>query len=221
MGGRRDKPKNIGAFFDLDHTLLTINASVELAKYFLRHGKIPKRMFAYLFFGGLMYATYLITPEEYISRHIRMIRGEPLEKYKNAANRLFLPNPERFFRKSVVREYYAHKKQGHKVFIVTQTYKPIAEYFSNILKPDKLISTEPEILDGKFTGRGKIRGAHNKYKEVLRMEKKYNLDLSKSYAYTDSIHDIKMLERVGNVYVININPLLRMIAKRRGWKILR
>ena len=45
------------------------------------------------------------------------------------------------------------------------------------------------------------------------------IDLSKSWFYTDSYTDMPMLERVGNQVVVNPDPRLRRIAKRRGWPV--
>ena len=45
------------------------------------------------------------------------------------------------------------------------------------------------------------------------------LDLSQSWFYTDSYTDMPMLERVGNQVVVNPDPRLRRIAKRRGWPV--
>jgi phosphoserine phosphatase len=46
-----------------------------------------------------------------------------------------------------------------------------------------------------------------------------NLDLSRSYAYADSISDLPMLEAVGNPVVVNPDSRLQKAAKERGWQI--
>jgi phosphoserine phosphatase len=45
------------------------------------------------------------------------------------------------------------------------------------------------------------------------------LDLSRSYAYADSISDLPMLEAVGNPVVVNPDGRLQKAAKERGWQI--
>ena len=45
------------------------------------------------------------------------------------------------------------------------------------------------------------------------------VDLSQSWFYTDSYTDMPMLERVGNQVVVNPDPRLKRIAKRRGWPV--
>jgi hypothetical protein len=45
------------------------------------------------------------------------------------------------------------------------------------------------------------------------------LDLSGSYAYTDSITDLPMLEAVGHPVAVNPDRDLRHEAEERGWEI--
>ena len=45
------------------------------------------------------------------------------------------------------------------------------------------------------------------------------IDLSQSYAYSDSITDLPMLEVVGNPVAVNPDKDLRRIAEERGWQI--
>ena len=51
--------------------------------------------------------------------------------------------------------------------------------------------------------------------------RKRGLDLSRSYAYADSISDLPMLEAVGNPVVVNPDGRLGKAAKERGWVIKR
>ena len=54
--------------------------------------------------------------------------------------------------------------------------------------------------------------------EELAAEKGY--DLSRSYAYSDSITDLHMLEIVGHAYAVNPDKELRRQATKRGWPVL-
>ena len=46
-----------------------------------------------------------------------------------------------------------------------------------------------------------------------------NLDLSRSYAYADSISDLPMMEAVGNPVAVNPDSRLQKAARERGWEI--
>ena len=45
-------------------------------------------------------------------------------------------------------------------------------------------------------------------------------DLERSYAYSDSITDLPMLEAVGHPYAVNPDRGLRREAANRGWPVL-
>ena len=57
-----------------------------------------------------------------------------------------------------------------------------------------------------------------KITEELAREKGY--DLSRSYAYSDSVTDVSMLETVGHAHAVNPDKELRKIAVERGWPVL-
>ena len=48
-----------------------------------------------------------------------------------------------------------------------------------------------------------------------------NLDLSTSWAYSDSISDLPMLEAVGHPVVVNPDSALAKLASDRGWQVMR
>jgi phosphoserine phosphatase len=49
----------------------------------------------------------------------------------------------------------------------------------------------------------------------------HGIDLTESYAYSDSLSDLPMLEAVGNPVVVNPDPALAAIAKEAGWQVMR
>ena len=220
INAKNQKEKRIAAFFDMDNTLLNINSSTKLAFYMLWKRAVPIKMFIFLFVTGILYLFYLYRPESILTKHIKMLKGHSIVEYKKVGDKLF-SNPNKYFRKSILDQFKEHKKKGHFVVVITQNYDLVAKYFTDIIKPNELVCTVPEIILGKFTGKTlKLCVSHNKSDYVIELARKYNLDLNNSYAYTDSIHDIKMLELVGNVYIVNRNPFLKRLAKKRNWNII-
>jgi phosphoserine phosphatase len=88
--------------------------------------------------------------------------------------------------------------------------------------PDSNNSGDAERLpssEGRFTGRlielmfycwGKVARART-------YAAKHNIDLSKSYFYSDSASDLPLLEVVGYPVAVNPNRKLAKIATERGW----
>jgi hypothetical protein len=47
----------------------------------------------------------------------------------------------------------------------------------------------------------------------------YGIDLAGSYAYSDSVTDLPMLEAVGNPVAVNPDRELRRVAAAKGWEV--
>ncbi len=58
-------------------------------------------------------------------------------------------------------------------------------------------------------------------REAIReLAERHGYDLSRSYAYSDSITDLHMLEVVGHPHAVNPDRDLRREATTRGWPVL-
>jgi hypothetical protein len=55
---------------------------------------------------------------------------------------------------------------------------------------------------------------------VSELAKEEEIDLDRSFAYSDSINDLPLLELVGNPIALNPDRQLRAIARRRAWQVL-
>jgi hypothetical protein len=62
--------------------------------------------------------------------------------------------------------------------------------------------------------------AENKALAMQELAADRGYDLSKSYAYSDSITDLHMLEAVGHPFAVNPDKELRRKATANGWPVL-
>jgi phosphoserine phosphatase len=83
-----------------------------------------------------------------------------------------------------------------------------------------VIATKAKIKDGKYTGELEFYCyGEGKAEMIGKVAAEQMLDLTGSYAYSDSITDLPMLEAVGHPVAVNPDRELRREAERRGWKI--
>ena len=77
------------------------------------------------------------------------------------------------------------------------------------------------MVDGKYTGKliGQLLHGPNKALAVRELAVANGIDLENSYAYSDSHHDIPLLEAVGNPRAINPDTLLQIHALKEHWPI--
>jgi HAD superfamily hydrolase (TIGR01490 family) len=114
-----------------------------------------------------------------------------------------------------------HHAAGRDVIIVSTSGAEMVEPIGEMLGADHVVATRMEVADGKYTGKIRFYAyAENKAKAIADLARKRGYDLERSYAYSDSMTDVHMLEIVGHPYAVNPDKDLRRIAKERGWPVL-
>ena|ERR1700719_4483600 len=113
-----------------------------------------------------------------------------------------------------------HLERSHRVVLVTGTPAPLARAIASHLPCGvEVRATELEIGNGRFTGR--VSGAHVSFEEKARVIREEaaacDLDLSQSFAYGNEMSDAKMLEAVGHPATVNASWRLRRKWRKRGW----
>jgi phosphoserine phosphatase len=95
--------------------------------------------------------------------------------------------------------------------------RPIAE----LLGIDDVIATRMVVAEGRYTGEVAYYAAGpTKAAAARALAEERGYDLASSYAYSDSISDVPLLECVGNPTAVNPDRALRRIAIERGWPML-
>src|SRR5207302_7723548 len=113
-----------------------------------------------------------------------------------------------------------HRALGRRVFIVSsspeEVVKPLAQHF----QVRDVIATRAEVEEGRYTGSlERYVYAEGKAEAIRATAEEQGIDLEHSFAYSDSITDLPMLESVGNPVAVNPDRDLRREAERRGWQI--
>jgi phosphoserine phosphatase len=80
------------------------------------------------------------------------------------------------------------------------------------------VGTRMVVADGRYSGEVDFYCAgENKAIAVKQLAEQHDYDLSRCYAYSDSISDLPLLEAVGHPTVVNPDRALRKVAVQRGW----
>jgi HAD superfamily hydrolase (TIGR01490 family) len=114
-----------------------------------------------------------------------------------------------------------HRDQGDITVIITATNSFVTGPIATAFEVDDLIATEPEIIDGKFTG--KVAGTPcfqgGKVTRLNEWLENTSHDLEGSTFYSDSHNDIPLLELVTHPVAIDPDDELKALAEQRAWKI--
>jgi phosphoserine phosphatase len=114
-----------------------------------------------------------------------------------------------------------HHLAGRDVIIVSASGTEVVEPIGELLGADGVVATQLSVEDGRYTGDIDFYAfAENKADAMRQLAEQHGYDLSRSYAYSDSITDLHMLEVVGHPYAVNPDRELRKEATTRGWPVL-
>jgi HAD superfamily hydrolase (TIGR01490 family) len=114
-----------------------------------------------------------------------------------------------------------HLAKGHEVVIVSGATRFVVEPLAEKLGVPNILYTRLEVENGRFTGRvvEPICFEEGKIYWLQQLIDERNIELAKSYFYTDSITDLPLLELVGHPVVTNPDIFLYRAARRRYWPV--
>ena len=98
----------------------------------------------------------------------------------------------------------------------------IAEMLAHVVGFDGGIGFRSEVRDGHYTGRaaGPFTYRSGKAEAVRQIAERDGIDLSESYAYSDSESDLPMLRLVGHPVAVNPDDELRRVVREEGWRVI-
>jgi HAD superfamily hydrolase (TIGR01490 family) len=214
------------AFFDLDKTLMAGSSGMPFARVAVRHGIVGRRQLASWGVEHLRYRLRGTTDQrttEVLGQARDLIcgvRARDVERMNPEVLAAILPR----IYPQMLDEVHAHQDAGRATFIVSAAGHGVVEPLARVLGMDGGIGTRYEVdRDGTFTGRfdGPFVYGPGKVEAMETFAAAHGIDLAPSYAYSDSLSDLPMLEAVGHAVVVNPDPALAAIAKREGWQTMR
>lgn len=115
-----------------------------------------------------------------------------------------------------------HRNRNAELLIITATNSFITRPIADAFGIRNLIATEPEMINGEYTG--EVAGLPS-YQEgkVTRLNDwlaSQDLTMEGSWFYSDSFNDLPLLELVDHPVAVDPDNRLRQHASARGWEIL-
>jgi HAD superfamily hydrolase (TIGR01490 family) len=212
-------PEKIGAFFDLDGTLLE-RPSLEwrFIAYLLERDEIGTanvaRWVALSAKAFLSHGWHAVLANK---SYLAGIHESVVEEWGDTAVSGSLP----LFIKGIDCMRW-HLERGHRVVLVTGTPAPLARAMAHSFPNGvEVRATELAIKDGQFTGR--LLGAHLSFDEKARVVREEvaacDIELSHSFAYGNEMSDVAMLKTVGHPAAVNPSWRLKREAQKRVWTV--
>jgi HAD superfamily hydrolase (TIGR01490 family) len=211
------------AFFDLDKTVISKSSSLALTRPMYRAGLVSR---SDLLRGAYAQLVYLMVgaDEKRMDKAkdamAALTKGWDREQVEEIIREALTEMIDPYIYLEALDLMELHRARGRRVYIVSsspeEVVKPLAEHLGEVT----VIASRPEVEDGKYTGVLEFYAyGESKADAIREIAEAEGIELSGSYAYSDSITDRPMLEAVGHPVAVNPDRDLRKLAEKRGWQI--
>lgn len=216
---------NAAAFFDLDRTLISGASAFPFGVEAWRQGLATSGDIAKWTLSAL---TYLIAGDKGEGSSTDL-RTEFLTRIEGASvadldliGQAVLPKLVSRVRPESRKLITMHHEAGRETWIVSASPHGIVDPLAASLGMTGAIGTRGQVVGGHFTGRldGPFIYGPGKAQAIEKLASDRGYDLNLSYAYTDSISDLPMMELVGHPVAVNPDSELDSVAHERGWPIV-
>lgn len=115
-----------------------------------------------------------------------------------------------------------HKDRGDTLLVITATNRLIVEPIVKLLGIDNLLATDPEIIDGKLTG--KLAGTpcyqDGKVERLAQWQAEHGLNFDHTVFYSDSFNDLPLLNAADEAIAVDPDDTLMAAAQAAGWMVI-
>jgi HAD superfamily hydrolase (TIGR01490 family) len=213
----------IGAFFDFDGTIIDGFSAMAIYKHRMRHMEIGPEEFARTLLFGLRGGHDEEAFAEVMSLGLKAWTGRSEDELDEFGERLLVQDIAGSLYPESWALVQAHLSKGHTVALASSATRFQIEPLARELGVEHVLSTPAEVEDGILTGRlgGRVLWGAGKAWAVRTFATEHDLDLSRSYAYSNGDEDLPFLETVGNPVAVNPESHLAEVAAARGWPLHR
>lgn len=214
----------IAAFFDLDKTIIAKSSTLAFSKPFFDQGLINRRAVlksSYAQFLFLLSGADHDQMERMRAHIAAMSAGWDVEQIRSIVAETLHDIVDPLVFAEAADLIADHKLRGHDVVIVSASGEEIVGPIAEALGADFSTATRMEVEDGRYNGTVAFYCyGEGKVEAMNALAESRNYDLSRCFAYSDSITDLPMLHAVGNPTAVNPDRALRKEAASLGWPIL-
>ena len=212
------------AFFDLDKTILATSSALAFARPFYRGGLIGRSdvirsaYAQFIFLASGADHDQMETMRRYMSD---LVKGWDVAKVREIVAETIDVIIDPAVYDEAVALIEEHRAAGRDIVIISSSGTEVVEPIGERLGADVAIGTQLVVEDGRYTGEILFYAyGEGKAQAMCDLADERGYDLAASYAYTDSVTDLPMLDIVGHPTAVNPDAELRRIATERAWPVV-
>ncbi|MBF6138059.1 HAD-IB family hydrolase [Nocardia otitidiscaviarum] len=214
----------VAAFFDLDKTVIARSSAFVFSKPFLDQGLLSRRAVlesSYAHFLFLLSGADHDQMERMRAHLTSMCAGWDVEQVKGIVAETLHEIVDPLIYAEAADLIADHRIRGHDVVVVSASGEEIVAPIAAALGADHVAATRMVVENGRYTGEVEFYCyGEGKVQAIEKLSASEGYDLSRCYAYSDSVTDLPMLAAVGHPTAVNPDRALRREAHQRGWPVL-
>jgi HAD superfamily hydrolase (TIGR01490 family) len=211
------------ALFDLDNTLLAGDSDYNWSLFLINQGLLDAKTHHerneqfYLDYKNGHLDIY-----KFLEFQLKPLSQHPV-KFLDALHVKFMDQVIRpMMTKKAQNLVDKHKAQGDLCLIITATNSFVTKPIASAYGIENLIGTDPEMLDGQYTGgvtgvpsfqEGKV----TRINQWLAARDQTLSSFETSYFYSDSHNDLPLMKLVTNPVAVDADATLTEYAQQQGW----
>jgi HAD superfamily hydrolase (TIGR01490 family) len=209
------------AFFDMDHTLLQCNTASLWLRWLRRHNEISIYRTVRAIGWLMQYKLAVLDMESVTARATLEMAGQSEDELVAKTQAFFAAQVLTAIAPKALDAIQRHREEGHVMAILSSSTPYMVEPLAAHLGIEHAICTRLHVEGGRFAGTH-VRPAcygEGKVHWAEAFAEANDIDLARSFFYSDSYSDLPMLQRVGMARVVNPDTRLRRHARRVGWDV--
>jgi putative phosphoserine phosphatase / 1-acylglycerol-3-phosphate O-acyltransferase len=215
---------DVGAFFDLDGTLVPGYTAAAQIRDRLRHRDLRVAEFLTIVQLAVQFRLGRRAFETLIEGSARTIKGRLARDVDEMGERIFRQSVADLIYPEMRELVQAHQRRGHTVVLsssaLTNQVAPVARYLGiEHIVCNRLVADEQGILTGEIDQ--PVVWGPTKASGVQQFAVDHQVDLKSSYFYADGDEELSLMRLVGHPRPTNPGRMLTKVAIGCGWPIMR
>jgi HAD superfamily hydrolase (TIGR01490 family) len=211
------------ALFDLDNTLLAGDSDHAWGEFLVEEAIVDAE--EYRRANDRFYQEYLngeLDIMRYLSFALQPLARYDMNELLLWRNQFMEEKIRPMLQRKAIELLDYHRDQQHTLMIITATNRFVTEPVAELLGVEHLIATEPELVNGRFTGgvAGTPSFQHGKVERLNDWLESTGESLNGAWFYSDSHNDLPLLRQVDHPVAVDPDPTLEEVARQNGWKIM-
>lgn len=210
------------ALFDMDRTLVRRETATLWMRYQRDIGLATRLDVLRVSFWVLQYTFGVIKVDEVVERVSATLRGTREDVFEMRCEDWFAEYVTPWVSDRGREVVERHRKNHDVLAIVTGATPYAARPLAARLGIEHVLASRLEVdAEGRFTGRTVRPLCYGQGKVVLAraLGERLGFALEEATFYSDSYTDLPLLEAVREPIIVNPDPRLKRVARRRGWRV--